>query len=237
MIRFRLYFDKDEEQEWLNQMSDEGWAMESFFLGFYRFSSCQPGEFIYQIDLLDDWSGDSKDFAEFMDELKIKKVSQWWRWIFLRKKAADGPFEMYTDNESKIAQYARIRNFFKFAAVAEILLCSLELYGFATMGNIIFLLFAALLAFLALALSKMAIKCNRKIMRLRMGQDYKQPYGGQRPWLLCIGLLLNLINLLLQRFWPFPSGIYPDIILVAVAIISCFLMVLGTVRHIRQNRP
>lgn len=42
MIRFRLYFDKDKETAWLNEMSGCGWAMNGFFAGFYRFEKCEP---------------------------------------------------------------------------------------------------------------------------------------------------------------------------------------------------
>ena len=34
MIRFRLYFDKDAETKWLNEMAEQGWAMKHFFAGF-----------------------------------------------------------------------------------------------------------------------------------------------------------------------------------------------------------
>ena len=54
MIRFRLYFDKDKETAWLNEMSRRGWAMNGFFAGFYRFEKCDPGEYIYQIDFGDE---------------------------------------------------------------------------------------------------------------------------------------------------------------------------------------
>ena len=33
MIRFRLYYDKDKETEWLNEMAADGWALKSFFAG------------------------------------------------------------------------------------------------------------------------------------------------------------------------------------------------------------
>ena len=34
MIKFKLYFDKDKETQWLNEMSQKGWAMTGFFAGF-----------------------------------------------------------------------------------------------------------------------------------------------------------------------------------------------------------
>lgn len=236
MIKFKWYYDKDDEKVWLNQMSGEGWAMEGFFAGFYRFSRCKPGEYIYQIDLLDSWTGDSKDFTEFMDELNIEKVSQWWRWIFLRKKTEDGSFEMYTDHESIIAQYTRIRNFFKTISIVEILLCGLELFGFGVTGNFLLLIFAVLLGAIAIALSRIAIKCNQKVMSLREGCDDKQQAGVRPPWILCLGLLLNGINIFLQRFQPFPGGIYPGIVSTIVTVIAVILMVFGIFWHFRQNR-
>ena len=52
MIQFKLTYDKDDEQDWLNAYCQQGWAMSSFFLGLVTFVRCQPGEYIYQIDLL-----------------------------------------------------------------------------------------------------------------------------------------------------------------------------------------
>ena len=46
MIRFKLYYDKDKETVWLNQMASEGWALKSFFAGFYKFEPCGKGEYI-----------------------------------------------------------------------------------------------------------------------------------------------------------------------------------------------
>lgn len=50
MIKFRLYYDKDKETEWLNGLANEGWAMKGFFAGFYSFEPCEKGEYTYQID-------------------------------------------------------------------------------------------------------------------------------------------------------------------------------------------
>lgn len=103
MKKFRLYYDKDAEQDWLREMSNQGWAFNKFFLGVYTFEACSSGEYIYQIDILDNWIGDKQNFSEFMEDSGVEVVSQWYLWVYLRKKAADGPFEMYSDTESKIA--------------------------------------------------------------------------------------------------------------------------------------
>ena len=70
MIRWKFTFDKDEEQDWLNEYARQGWAMTRFCVGVVTFAPCQPGEYIYQIDLLpgkglqaDDYEG----YVIFMD--------------------------------------------------------------------------------------------------------------------------------------------------------------------------
>ena len=50
MKKFKLYFDKEKEETWLNEMCGKGLAMTKFFLGVYTFAPCEPGAYIYQID-------------------------------------------------------------------------------------------------------------------------------------------------------------------------------------------
>ena len=50
--RWKLYFDKDLEESWLNQLAQQGWGMSSFCLGRYTFEPIEPGEYIYRVDLL-----------------------------------------------------------------------------------------------------------------------------------------------------------------------------------------
>ena len=45
MIKYRYYIDNQKEQDWLNKLSREGWALKKFFLGFYKFEKCEPGEY------------------------------------------------------------------------------------------------------------------------------------------------------------------------------------------------
>ena len=48
-------------------------------------------------------------------------VVLWGFWIILRKRAEDGPFELYTDVDSKIEHYRKIRRMFKVVTVIELL--------------------------------------------------------------------------------------------------------------------
>lgn len=125
MKKFRLYFDKDKEEEWLNEMSRQGWAMTGFFAGLFRFTSCEPGEYIYRIDMPGEigrtsiWKKD-REYIELVEETGAEYVCRWGWWMTFRKKAAEGEFELYTDVESRVALYRRIRRMFLVIGLLEL---------------------------------------------------------------------------------------------------------------------
>ena len=128
MVKFRWYVDSQKEQDWLNKMSKKGWALKSFFLGFYKFEKCEPGEYIYQIDLLPE--GNSKqEYFEFMEETGVQIVDRWFYWVYLCKKASDGKFELYSDNESLKLHYESIVKFFKPFMYLELIAALLQVPG------------------------------------------------------------------------------------------------------------
>ena len=89
MTKFRLYFNKDKETTWLNEMAAKGYALKSFFAGFYSFEKCEPGEYVYQIDFGSKMFSVSDDYREFMAENNIEIVCLGGYWIILRKRASD----------------------------------------------------------------------------------------------------------------------------------------------------
>ncbi|HOM03003.1 MAG TPA: DUF2812 domain-containing protein [Acetivibrio sp.] len=167
MKKFRLYYDKDIEQDWLQKMSSEGWALKNFFLGVYTFVPCEPGEYIYQIDLLDSWNGAKEDFAAFMEDSGVEVVSQWYRWVYLRRKAEDGPFEMYTDIDSKINQYTRIKDFFLGATIFEAICLLVEIIAAVQTKSFVFGFFSILIGIIVLALLRIVWRCQWKIEQLQ----------------------------------------------------------------------
>lgn len=172
MLKFRLYYDKDAEEDWLKKMSANGWALKKFFLGFYTFEPCEPGEYNYQIDLLENWSGNKADYAVFMEDLGVEVIDHWWRWVYLRKKAVDGPFEMYTDAQSKIVLYARIGNFFRIALVIETFCFFMELAVTISTGSFRYGIFTVILGAISLAMLRIVWKSKWKIDQLKNKQAH-----------------------------------------------------------------
>lgn len=113
LVRWKFYFDKDKEEQWLNEMAAKGWSMKSFFAGRYTFEQTQPGEYLYQVELLPRNVKEKAEYLHFLEhEMGVELVQEWGFWIFLRKKANEGAFELYTDAVSKAEHYRKISHLF-----------------------------------------------------------------------------------------------------------------------------
>ena len=171
MKRFKFTYDKDAEEQWVNALCQEGWALRSFFAGICEFTPCEKGEYIYRIDLLPGkgitCADDAEDYYSFMEETGVEIVQRWGRWVYLRKKTADGPFELYTDTESELALYQRIRKMFFSFLILEVC-CSLTVWPSLLLHPSSFhgILAAFYIAVFVLAL-RAILRCTRKIEELR----------------------------------------------------------------------
>jgi len=106
----KLFIDFEQEERWLNQMESRGLHFIDYTIGRYLFEEGKPGEYIYRIELLDNWHShpESRAYIRFMEESGIECVSVYTRWVYFRKKASEGPFDLFSDCESRIAHYKRV---------------------------------------------------------------------------------------------------------------------------------
>lgn len=129
MTKYRYFLDTEREAKWLNEMSGKGYALTGFCMGFYSFDRCQPGEYVYQIDFTEGMFSVSTDYREFMAETGVEIVCLWGPWVFLRKKACEGEFRFYTDAESSVQHYTKVRNFFKGIVLLDIICLLVNMPG------------------------------------------------------------------------------------------------------------
>ena len=165
MIKFRWYYDKDREEEFLNKMVAKGYAMTHFFLGVYWFERCEHGEYTYRVDIIRDKNTREKnEFYDLIRETGGELVETWGVWAFLRKR---GAFELYSDNESKIEQYSRIQRTFLILAISEFLILSFQWESYLKYNSNRALFFAILLSSIFITFCYQVYKCTRKIKSLR----------------------------------------------------------------------
>lgn len=135
-IIHKAYWNPDKEQKWINSLAAKGLALTDYSWARYVFEETAPGEYIYEIELMEKRIGnpESELYLRFLEDTGVEVVATYFKWVYLRKKASDGPFAVYTDCESRIRYLMRIRNFW-------IGLITLEFFaGFLNLGICMFFL-------------------------------------------------------------------------------------------------
>ena len=111
----------DKEEKWLNEMAAKGLCLVSVGFCKYEFEDCEPGEYRICLQLLDKMPRhpESQKYIEFLETTGAEHIGSFTRWVFFRKKAADGEFELFSDNESRIKYLSGVISFIALIAVAN----------------------------------------------------------------------------------------------------------------------
>lgn len=113
MRKFKLFWawDFDKEERWLNEMSAQGWQFRKYHFFWYDFEKGAPNEYRYRLEMLDELpsSQKSRQYLDFLAETGVEKVDSYLRWVYLRRPAALGEFNLFSDLDSRIRHLKRIR--------------------------------------------------------------------------------------------------------------------------------
>ena len=125
---FKISYDFEKLEIWLNEMAQQGWMMESFFAGLFKFSKGTPGEYIYRAELLPYRAGSPKNlpYLHFLEGIGAEIVATWVKWGVYRRKACEGAFDVYSDIESRIKHYRRVSRFLFFFCIIEWILTFIQ---------------------------------------------------------------------------------------------------------------
>lgn len=106
---YKMFFvwDFDKEEQWLNEMALAGWALIRVGWFNYTFEACEPGEYTVRLEM----HGMDPGYIEFMEQTGAAYVGRLMKWIYFRKKAEDGPFDIFSDIDSRVAHLDRISRF------------------------------------------------------------------------------------------------------------------------------
>ena len=111
----KLFFiwNFDKEEKWLNEMAAKGLALVSVGFCKYEFEDCIPGEYKICLQLLDKQpkNVESQKYIEFLEETGVEHVGSFTRWVYFRRKSADGEFQLFSDNASKAKYLSTILSF------------------------------------------------------------------------------------------------------------------------------
>lgn len=111
--RFYTIAEYEQEEQWINEMAKEGWNLTAVGFARYIFRRGTPGEYIYKLDMVERTASDEvrESYFNFLTECNIRVVGELKDWLFLQKKAADGPFDMKDDTYAKLRHINKIYSF------------------------------------------------------------------------------------------------------------------------------
>ena len=94
----------DKEEQWLNDMAAQGKTLVSARYCTYEFEDSQPGEYAVRLEMLENspTGPEGQQYIEFVESTGAEYVGRVMKWVYFRKKTADGPFELHGDNATRI---------------------------------------------------------------------------------------------------------------------------------------
>ncbi len=137
-----LVWDFEKEEQWLNEMALEGWALVAVGLCRYTFERCRPGQYIIRLEM----HGVDDGYIRFMEQTGAVYIGRMIQWIYFRRSAELGPFDIFSDVDSKITHLQRIGWSLSMIGFANLLIGCVNTFSVSRAG-ILNLLCATLLMY------------------------------------------------------------------------------------------
>ena len=135
-------WDFDKEEAWLNEMAMNGWVLASVGFCRYTFERCQPGEYSVRLEM----HGYDDAYVSFMEETGAELVGRFIAWLYFRKKTENGPFDLFSDIDSRIGHLDKIARTLTIIGFCNLFIGALNVFSYSRMG-VINLLCATLLMY------------------------------------------------------------------------------------------
>jgi len=123
-------WDFEKEERWLNEMAMSGWVLVSVGFCRYSFERCAPGE--YQVRL--EMHGWDDGYVSFMQEMGAEYVGRFAAWLYFRKRTADGPFDLFSDIDSRIRHLEKIARVLLIIGLANLIIGTINAINGSSVG-------------------------------------------------------------------------------------------------------
>ena len=97
-------WDFEKEEVWLNEMAQNGWVLDGVGFCTYHFIRCEPGEYTVRLEM----HNYDEAYLGFMADTGAEYIGRMVKWIYFRKKASEGSFDLFSDIDSRIRHLDRI---------------------------------------------------------------------------------------------------------------------------------
>ena len=135
---WKLFFvwEFDKEENWLNEMAASGWALCGVGFCRYEFERCEEDAYIIRLEM----RSAEEEYIRFMEDTGAEYIGRCFRWLFFRRDASLGPFDLFSDIDSKLDHLQRISRLLLAIAVINLaigILNSLSSHGSAGWLNLL----------------------------------------------------------------------------------------------------
>lgn len=120
-VVYKLFWawDFEQEEKWLNEMAAKGLLLTDVGVCRYVFQEGAPGEYQYHLEWLQHFPShpESRAYIQFVEETGAEHVGSFKKWVYFRKKAAEGAFSLFSDLDSRITHFRRITRLIGFLSL------------------------------------------------------------------------------------------------------------------------
>ena len=109
---FKVFFawQEGKEENWLRQMSNDGWHLNKVGLFNYEFIRGKPKDIIYKFDYKPFRNEKIDDYITLFEDSGWEYIARFAGWFYFRAEAkGDFSLELYNDNASRIRKYRTLR--------------------------------------------------------------------------------------------------------------------------------
>lgn len=111
-------WDFDKEERWLNTMAQQGWVLDRVGFCRYEFIRCEPGEYTLRLEMREHDEG----YLSFMADTGAEYVGRVVKWIYFRRKTELGPFDIFSDLDSRLEHLKRISGTLRVVGIANLVI-------------------------------------------------------------------------------------------------------------------
>lgn len=118
MRKWIWVWDFDKEEHGLNTMAQQGWVLDRVGFCRYEFVRCEPGAYIVRLEMREHDEG----YLSFMTDTGAEYVGRMAKWIYFRRKAEYGPFDIFSDLDSRLAHLKKISWMLRIVGIANLVI-------------------------------------------------------------------------------------------------------------------
>ena len=136
-------WDFEKEERWLNEMALDGWALVDVGWCRYTFERCEPGAYTIRLEM----RAPDEAYIAFMQEAGAEYLGRVFQWIYFRRRAEDGAFDLFSDIDSRIAHLERIDKSLFLIGMANLLIGIANALGSGSLVGVLNLLVCTVLMY------------------------------------------------------------------------------------------